>query len=260
MILDEIVRSKRAEVRERRRARPLGALRREAEERKERRLFRNSLRDEGISLIAEVKRASPSAGPIREGARAGEIAEAYERGGASALSVLTDGPFFGGSLADLREARGVVSLPVLRKDFVIDEYSIVEACAAGADAVLLIAAILSENQLADFLACARELRLDALVEVHTERELERVLEAGAGLVGVNNRDLETFETDLSVSLRLAEKIPAGVVRVSESGISGPDDCARLRGAGFDAVLVGEYLMRASSPIEEEVKRLLGGAG
>ena len=257
MILDKILEKKRAEVAERKGARSFADLRREAEGRNDFRPFRLSLRGEGVSLIAEIKRASPSAGLIREDFDVARIAAGYERGGASAISVLTDEHFFRGDIGFLAEARRASSLPLLRKDFLIDEYQIAEAGAAGADGFLLIAAALSREQIADYIAFGGELGMDALVEVHDGRELDRVLAAGAGLIGVNNRNLRTFEVDLSVSLDLVRAIPTEAVRVSESGIGGPDDRELLGRAGFDAVLVGESLMRADSP-EEAARLLLGG--
>jgi indole-3-glycerol phosphate synthase len=196
-----------------------------------------------VRLLAEVKRRSPSAGEIRAGADPAEIARAYELGGAAALSVLTDRHFFGGDLAALRGARAAVALPVLRKDFVIDELQLWEARAAGADAVLLIVRILDDAQLAALLALARELGMDALVEAHDAAELERALELGARLVGVNQRDLATFTNDTTLAGRLAARIPVDVAYVAESGIRDAADVERLGAAGVDAVLVGESLMR-----------------
>jgi indole-3-glycerol phosphate synthase len=254
--LDRILSTKKKEVAERKQRRSFSDLRRSAEERGGRRAFRESLMGEGISLIAEIKKASPSAGLIRVDLDVREIAEAYTRGGASALSVLTDETYFGGSLDHLAEAREATVLPILRKDFVIDEYQIAEAGASGADAFLLIARALSGNQLSEFLAFGREIGLDALVEIHQGKELDDVVAAGAELVGVNNRDLTTFETSLERSLELGRRLPENVVRVSESGIAAPEDLRLLSGAGFHAVLVGEALMRSGSP-EKEVRRLLG---
>ncbi|MFH1277219.1 MAG: indole-3-glycerol phosphate synthase TrpC [Candidatus Eisenbacteria bacterium] len=257
MILDEILKAKKDEVRGRRRARPFAGLYREAESRADRRPFRRALAGEGISLVAEIKKASPSEGTIRADFDPGKIAGAYERGGAAAISVLTDGPYFGGDLAHLAAARGAAGLPLLRKDFVIDEYQIAEAGAAGADAFLLIVAALSRDRIAGYLALGRELGLDALVEAHDGREVEIALASGADLVGVNNRDLRTFTVDLETSIRLASAFPEGVVRVSESGIGTSRDMDRLRAAGYHAALVGTSLMRADSP-EAAARRLLGG--
>jgi indole-3-glycerol phosphate synthase len=196
-----------------------------------------------VRLLAEVKRRSPSAGDIRPGADPVEVARAYREGGAAALSVLTDREFFGGDLEALVRVRASVPLPVLRKDFTVDPLQVWEARSAGADAVLLIVRILSDAQLADLLGLTAELGMDALVEVHGQGELERALAAGATLVGVNNRDLGTFVTDLGVSLALAPCVPPSVTLVAESGIRAVVDVDRLGAAGFDAVLVGESLMR-----------------
>jgi indole-3-glycerol phosphate synthase len=196
-----------------------------------------------VRLLAEVKRRSPSAGEIRPGADPAEVAREYEAGGAAALSVLTDRDFFGGELEFLVRARGAVNLPVLRKDFVVDALQLHEARAAGADAVLLIVRILADPELADLHAQARELRMDVLVEVHDGEEMGRAAEAGATLIGVNNRDLATFTTDLGLSERLAADAPAEATLVAESGIRTADDVDRLGRAGFHAILVGESLMR-----------------
>ena len=188
-----------------------------------------------------------------------ETVRAYERGGAAALSVLTEEDFFGGSLTDLREAKAGTRLPVLRKDFVFDEYQVFESAAAGADALLLIVAALDDETLARLLRLTEEaLEMDALVEVHTAEELERALDAGARIVGVNNRDLRTFEVSLETSVKLAARATADVLLVSESGLRGAGDIDRLRACGFRAFLVGETLMRAESP--EAALRSLTGAG
>ncbi|HEX8431856.1 MAG TPA: indole-3-glycerol phosphate synthase TrpC [Longimicrobium sp.] len=196
-----------------------------------------------VRLLAEVKRRSPSAGDIRPGANPAEVARAYQEGGAAALSVLTDREYFGGSLGALREARAAVELPIIRKDFVIDPLQIWEARAIGADAVLLIVRILDDARLGEFLALAGELGLDALVEAHNAEELERARALGATLLGVNNRDLDNFVTDLGLSFRLAPTVPDSVTLVAESGITSAADVDRLGAAGIDAILVGESLMR-----------------
>jgi len=205
----------------------------------------------GLAIIAEIKKASPSRGLIRADFDAAWLAGRYQAGGAAALSVLTDEPYFQGSLRNLELASAAVALPCLRKDFMVDEYQIVEARAHHADAILLIGAALTEGELKRFAGTARDLALDVLVEVHTAAELDRVLDslgkAGADAIGVNNRDLKTFDVRLSTSLELAERIPASVVRVAESGISTAADLARLRTAGFDAFLIGESLMRQPDP-------------
>jgi len=202
-----------------------------------------------LAVIAEVKRRSPSKGDLAPGLDPAEVASAYARGGAACLSVLTDEPWFGGSADDLRMARQAVELPVLRKDFTVDPRDVVRARIMGADAVLLIAAALDDNELVDFHAIAGELDLDALVEVHDEAELERALAIGADLVGVNQRDLVTFHVDTDRAVRVGAAMPDGVIRVAESGIRGQDDARRLVDAGFHAVLVGESLVTAEDPAQ-----------
>jgi len=205
----------------------------------------------GPAVIAEIKKASPSKGLIRRDFDVQWLARRYRAGGATALSVLTDEPYFQGSLRNLELASTAMPLPCLRKDFMVDEYQIVEARAHRGDAILLIAAALSNAEMQRFSGVARGLALDVLVEVHTGEELDRVLDAlgetGADAIGVNNRDLQSFEVSLETSLALVERIPASVIRVAESGISTADDIARLRGAGFDAFLIGESLMRETDP-------------
>lgn len=203
--------------------------------------------DGGVSVIAEVKRRSPGAGEIRPDLDPARLAEAYERGGAAALSVLTDLKHFGGTLDDLGAARAATALPALRKDFVLDPVQVVEARAGSADAVLLIVRILSDEALRRLLAEATSHGMAALVETHDEGELERALSAGARIVGINNRDLATFTVDLDTTLRLRERVPDDVVVVSESGIRGPKDVARLAAAGVHAVLVGESLLVSPDP-------------
>ncbi len=203
------------------------------------------------AIIAEIKKASPSKGLIRGDFDPAWLAGRYQTGGAAALSVLTDEPYFQGSLRNLELASAAVQLPCLRKDFTVDEYQIAEARAHGGDAILLIAAALTDSELKRFALAARGFALDVLVEVHTGEELDRVLEAlgadGADAIGVNNRDLRSFEVRLETSIELVERIPRSVVRVAESGIAAPADLARLRAAGFDAFLIGESLMRQSDP-------------
>lgn len=209
--------------------------------------FRAALTEPGMAVIAEFKRRSPSAGTLREQADLREVLSAYEGGGASALSVLTEQPNFGGSLADLRSARDLCTLPLLRKDFIVDEYQLHEARAADADAVLLIVAALEEAELRSLHAAARALVLDVLVEVHDRDELERALELGAELIGINNRDLRDFSVDVERTTLLMSAVPAGVTVVSESGISSAGQLRRLAQDGVQAVLVGESLMRAPDP-------------
>lgn len=212
-----------------------------------RRDFRAALQARTPAVIAEIKKASPSKGLLSVDFDPPRIARQYAEGGAAALSVLTDEQYFQGSLAYLREARAAVELPALRKDFTIHEVQIAEAAAAGADAVLLIAAILTERQICCLREAAARYRMAALVEVHDADELDRAIAAGADIIGVNNRNLSTFEVSLETSLRLADRIPAGVVRVAESGIHSAEDVRRLRDAGFTAFLVGEHLVKSGDP-------------
>src|SRR5271157_2016949 len=214
--------------------------------------FRNRLRrvaQDGIAIavIAELKKASPSKGLIRPDFRPSELARELERAGAAALSVLTDEQFFLGSLDYLRQASSSSSLPCLRKDFIVDEFQIVEARANRADAILLIVAALDQKELVALAAAARAQGLDVLCEAHDEEELRRALDAGCDLIGINSRNLRTFEVDLETAFRLVEKIPAGCVRVAESGIQSGADLARLRSAGYEAFLIGEWLMKAEHP-------------
>lgn len=232
--------------------RDLGRVTDELEKRAEaatagRRNFRAALAGGAPAVIAEIKKASPSRGVLAADFNPRAIGISYEEGGAAALSVLTEGPNFQGSLEDLEAARSAVRIPVLRKDFTIDRFHVVEAAARGADAILLIAAILSEREMRDFRELAERYRMAALVEVHDEEELFVAIASGAGIIGVNHRDLRTFQVDLDVSLRLAVKIPAGVLKVAESGIHTPGDVNRLRAAGYQAFLVGEHLMKAGDP-------------
>ena len=218
----------------------------------------------GPAVIAEIKKASPSKGLIRSAFDPAWLARRYRAGGAAALSVLTDEPYFQGSLRNLEMASSAAPLPCLRKDFIFDEYQIVEARAHRADAILLIAAALSDFELKRLAQAARSLMLDVLVEVHTAEELDRVLDAlgeeGADAIGVNNRDLKTFEVSAETSMALARRIPASVVRVTESGISTHEDIVRLRKAGFDAFLIGESLMRQPDPGVALAELLKGAAG
>jgi indole-3-glycerol phosphate synthase len=210
--------------------------------------FRSALvGTDGLAVIAEVKRRSPSKGPLAPDLDPATLAGAYEAGGATCLSVLTDEEFFGGSPDDLAAARAAVDLPVLRKDFTVCELDVLDARRMGADAVLLIAAALDDEELRAFHELAVEVGLDVLVEIHDEPELERALAVGATLVGVNQRDLVTFEVDTDRAVRMAPLMPEGVVRVAESGVRGPDDAARLAAAGYHAVLVGESLVTSGDP-------------
>ena len=261
MILDRIVHAKRQEIVERKALSPLSEIQRKVETAAPTRDFASALaRDKGqpIRLIGEFKRASPSKGPIRDDLSPAEVALQYEKAGAAAMSVLTDGPFFSGSLEDLQEARAAADLPLLRKDFILDSYQLLEARAAGADAVLLIVAALSDETLTTLHARAASLGLAALVEVHDEKELRRALAAGSGIIGINNRDLRSFRVDLETTFKLRPMIPRGITVVSESGIGSREDVLRLQEAGVDAILVGEFLMRQPDP-GEAARRLLGNA-
>ena len=252
--LDELVGATREAVHRRKRERPLAELEREAGSQPEGRPFAEALARPGTSLIAEHKRRSPSAGTIREGLSCADVVSAYERGGAAALSVLTEEAHFGGSLADLREARAASELPVLRKDFTIDTYQLYEAKAAGADAVLLVVGAMSQDELAALYREAHALDLDAIVEIHDEEELDRALEVDADVLGINNRNLEDFSVDIQRTFDLLHDVPAGKVVVSESGIQTRDQIDELEQVGVDAVLIGEALMRAPDP-EEAVRQL-----
>jgi indole-3-glycerol phosphate synthase len=245
-ILARIVAKKRDDLS--RGGQPVSEWERAAEVRlADRRDFRAALAECAPAIIAEVKKASPSKGVLAHDFDPVRIARAYQAGGAAALSVLTDEAFFQGSLADLESARAAVRVPVIRKDFTIDRLQILEAAAHGADAILLIAAILSEREIRDFRETAARYRLSALVEVHSRRELDAAIAAGADLIGVNNRNLSTFEVTLETSLQLAEHMPTGAILVSESGIHDAADIARLRAAGYAAFLVGEHLMKSGDP-------------
>lgn len=255
--LDEIVAYKRLELAQLKKAKPLARLERSLKSRTPARGFAAAIRRPGnLSLIAEVKKASPSAGSIRPGADVVEVARAYEQAGAQAISVLTDARFFSGCLEDLTRVREKVGAPVLRKDFLVEEYQVVEAAAAGADAVLLIAAVLEQPLLKRLIALSGDLRMDALVEVHTEREVGEALGAGARVVGINNRDLATLRVDLAATERLAREIPPDRARVSESGIHSRSDVEFVERQKVDAVLVGEELMSSSDPAKK-IKELMG---
>ena len=248
--LEEILDAKRAEI-ERLRPRVV-ELERRARERTDFRSFRATLnREDGrLALIAEVKKASPSAGVIAETFDPIVVAKNYERAGADAISVLTDEKFFRGRLEYLVNVRRAVSVPLLRKDFILDEVQIVESATNGADAILLIVAALEQKQLVDLSNAAAKYKLDALVEVHSRSELDRALDAGAELIGINNRNLATFDVDLGVTENLCRYVPDEVVLISESGIKSVEDVARIRACGVDAILVGEALMRGELSIEQ----------
>lgn len=259
-ILQRILARKREEVSERSARVSLAELRVRCIDQAPTRGFFNALAvrvaDRRPAVIAEIKKASPSQGVIRADFHPDAIARSYEAGGAACLSVLTDVDFFHGADADLFAARAACALPVLRKDFVIDPWQVLEARTLGADCILLIAAALNDEQLRDLLALADELGLDALVEVHDEAELERALASQAHLIGINNRDLRSFQVSLQTTLRLKDKVPAGRLLVTESGIHTAADVAMLRAAGVHAFLVGERFMRAPDP-GVELARLFG---
>ena len=248
--LEEILAAKRGEI-ERLKPR-IAELDRQAEARTDFRDFRTAIEstDAGIGVIAEVKKASPSAGVIAESFEPVKIAKNYVRAGANAISVLTDTKFFQGSLEHLGNVRSAVPVPLLRKDFIWERVQIAESAAHGADAILLIVAALTQDQLVRLLKNAKEYRLSALVEVHKLDELQRALEAGADLIGVNNRDLTTFAVDLGVTEKLCREVPDEVVLVSESGIKTAQDAVRVNACGVDAILVGEALMRGEISIEQ----------
>ena len=249
-ILNQIVTHKKQEIKAARQLRPEASLRAELPPIETRRSFCDRLttfNPQGINIIAEIKRASPSKGLIRPNLDPSVYAREYESGGAAALSVLTDPYFFKGSVDDLKAARRAVSLPVLRKDFIISAYQIFETALIGADALLLIAAILSQQQLQDYLALCKELGLDALVEIHDEDEHQKVAQAGANLIGINNRNLKTFHTDIHTSISMASRLSKHQVGVAESGIRTPADIDAVRRAGICNFLIGESLVRADSP-------------
>jgi len=240
--LDPIVAATREEVARRREAAPLSAL--EPRDAADLRPFIDAIANPGLSVIAEHKRRSPSAGAIREDLVLADVVGAYERGGAAALSVLTEGPSFGGSLDDLRTARAAVRLPVLRKDFIVDPYQLHESFAAGADAILLIVAALPATDLSALYAEAIGLGLGVLVEVHDAGELDAAMSLGAPIIGINNRDLTTLEVDIRRTFELLPRVAGRALVVSESGFSRPDQLDELAQAGLDGVLIGEALMRA----------------
>lgn len=246
-ILDRIVEARLAAVAKGKKLIPEPVLRMTARKSEKPRDFAASLCAPGPSVIAELKKASPSLGVIREPFEPAKLAAELSGAGAAALSVLTEEEFFRGSLGYLREARKAVSVPVLRKDFIVDPWQVWETRVAEADAFLLIVAVLDDEQLRALIELGKELHLTALVEVHTREELQRALGAGAEVIGVNNRDLKTFDVRLETSFALIDEIPEETVAVCESGIRSHEEIARLHAAGFDAFLIGEHLMRASEP-------------
>jgi indole-3-glycerol phosphate synthase len=256
MILDEILAQTRQGVASARGHLPLAKLEEQLVLAPPVRDFCAALGKPGLACIAEFKRRSPSKGWINQDADAAVVASAYQAAGAAAISVLTDTPFFGGSLDDLHRARAAVDIPVLRKDFIIDPYQVAEARAAGADALLLIVSALRQDDLVELVAEVRRLGMEALVETHDRHEVERALAAGARAIGVNHRDLHTFQMDMTLALTMRPLIPPDRLLVAESGIRTPDDLSRMQGAGVDAVLVGESLMREPDP-GSALRRLLG---
>lgn len=250
MILDSILANTRRELQERKRRIPQAELERQAASMPTPLAFAVALQQPGVSIIAEVKRRSPSGGEIRPGASAADLARLYARGGASALSVLTDERYFGGSNADLLSAKQAAHLPALRKDFIVDPYQIYESRAIGADALLLIVRALAATELRDLLHLTHELQMVALVETHSAAEVQQAVDAGARIVGVNNRDLDTLVTDVSLAPRLRPRVPTDRVFVAESGISQPEQIRALGAADVDAVLIGESLLRSEDPVEK----------
>lgn len=257
-ILERIVEARRAALPRQKYRFPLAALRMAVKKEPPARDFAAALGGDGVNVIAELKKASPSRGVLRETFDPSALARHLADAGAVALSVLTEQEFFQGSLAHLRAARQAATLPVLRKDFLVDPWQVWETRAAGADSFLLIAAVLDDRELRDLLGLGRELGMEPLVEVHTPEELARALTAGARILGINNRDLRTFEVRVETSLELVEAIPDDCLAVSESGIHTRDQIGRLRAAGFDAFLIGEHLMQADDP-GSALQRLRGGS-
>jgi len=256
MILDEICDYKREVIANAKRREPLQDVRERADAASPPRPFREVLRKPGMGLIAEVKRASPSKGALLFGMEPVELASIYEHAGASAISVLTDEQYFNGSLDDLIAVRRSVDVPCLRKEFILDEYQIYEARAALADAILLIVRILDDDQLKAYRELATSLGMGVLVECHDAHEVERALDSGAAIIGINNRDLQTFEVDFNTSLELRKMVPGGKVLVSESGIQTRDHVRKLEQGGVDAILVGEALV-TSDDIRAKIRNLLG---
>ncbi|MEK7795217.1 MAG: indole-3-glycerol phosphate synthase TrpC [Candidatus Hydrogenedentota bacterium] len=256
MILDDICATKAKEVAAAKRARPIHELEERIAAKRKPRDFRQALREPGISLIAEIKKASPVKGVFLENLDPVELAALYEQAGARAISVLTDEQYFKGSLQDLVTVRQHVKVPCLRKEFIVDPYQIYEARAAGADAFLLIVRILSDDQLKEFLDAGEELGMAALVETYDAAEIERALVVGAHIIGINNRNLDTFEVNINTTLELKKRVPGGNVLVSESGIQTREHVRRLEDGGVDAILVGEALV-TSNDIAAKVHELLG---
>jgi indole-3-glycerol phosphate synthase len=265
-ILERILGDKRVEVERRKTALPLDDLLARNSRNRPTLDFREAILRSGLTLIAEFKRASPSKGDIFPDADPATVVRGYETGGARAISVLTDEKYFGGSDTDLQAVRQAVDLPVLRKDFVVDSYQIHEARYIGADAVLLIVAALTDTELTGLLTVAQDVGVSALVETHSEQEVDRAVEAGADIIGINNRNLHTFETTIETTIQLRDRVPDGTAVVSESGIFTREDTRHLEQVGVDAILVGEALMRASlrndasvegDTLAGEVRKIIG---
>ncbi len=255
-ILDEIRVHKLGEVEHAKRRRPIAEIREKIETASPVRNFRAALRAPGISLIAEIKRASPARGRILPEGDALQLATTYEQAGARAISVLTDEKYFQGYLHDLENVRQYVDVPCLRKEFIVDEYQIYEARAANADAILLIVRILSNEQMREYLEIAERLGMSVLVETHDAEEIERAIAVGAHIIGINNRDLATFTVDVNTTLELKKLVPGGKVLVSESGIQTREQVKKLEAGGVDAVLIGEALV-SSNDIGAKIRQLIG---
>jgi len=258
MILNKIIEEKRKELKHSKSSASLKEIRKRIGDAGNNRGFKKSLENDSINIIAEIKKASPSKGIIREDFNPVEIAEIYQDHGAVAISVLTDKKYFQGDIEYLNQIRKNVSLPLLRKDFIIDEYQLYEAKAFGADAVLLIAAVLDKNQLTEYMELSKEIGLENLVEVHSFKDLEKAIYSEAEIIGINNRDLQTFEVSLKTTLEMAKEIPENKVIVSESGINSHDDILELQKNGVNAFLIGEALMREKD-IGKKLKELIGSA-
>jgi len=248
MILDDIIANKTVEVKESKNSLPLELIIEQIKDALPSRNFFNAIKPDGkLKIISEVKHASPSKGVFRDDFDPVQIAKSYSRGGASAISVLTDEKYFRGSLTYLKNIRAEVDTPLLRKDFIIDPYQVYEARLFGADAILLIVAALDQSILKELLDLTRQLDMNAIVEIHDEAELQRALDAGSRIIGINNRDLRTFDVDLNVSINLSKKVPADKIVVAESGISSIEDIDRLMGEGVHVFLIGETFMKAPDP-------------
>jgi len=256
MILDEIIQNKTSEVEISKTALPLEQIQEQIKDALPSRNFFDAINPKGeLKIISEVKHASPSKGVFREDFDPVQIAKSYSRGGASAISVLTDEKYFRGSLSFLKNIRAEVDTPLLRKDFIVDPYQVYEARLFGADAILLIVAALDQTSLSELLELTHSLQMNAIVEVHDENELDRALEADARIIGINNRDLRTFNVDLNVSINLSKKVPGDKIVIAESGIGSIEDIDRLRGEGVHVFLIGETFMKAPDP-GQKLKELI----